>query len=227
MTVTLPPVPNVLKFQAHWTIGADVNAATIWHWLYTGAAPDAADCLTLATEFDGYLADFAEPLMDSENVLTGVTCTDLASTSGAQAEFEGTDTGTRSGGLLPAGVALLVNYQIARRYRGGKPRSYLPFGVSSDLASQSLWSGSFTGAVRAGYLTFQTAIDAVVAGSTDLSKQVNVSYFEGFTNEPYGSPTKYRRVPTLRSGGPLVDPVTGVAVNVRPSSQRRRNLHSQ
>jgi hypothetical protein len=157
------------------------------------------------------------------SVMTGTQVTDLASTSGAFGVDTTNVNGTEAGSALPAGTAYLINFKIARKYRGGKPRCYLPLGVAADLATRANWLSTNITNTTTHFTAFIAGFVGQVAGTTTISGHVNVSYYSGFTNVAYGSPTKYRRVPTLRAT-PLVDAITSYAVQPSPASQRRRNL---
>lgn len=219
----LPPVANCLKVLLKYGYGADIDVLNILHFEYTGSAPTATDCAALAgdvsTAWSGHLAAF----MSNSQLLESVDVRDLASSSGADGQSATTHSGSRAGGNLAPGTAVLVNHHIARRYRGGKPRSYLPFFVTTDLQAAGLWSGTSTAALLTAWEAFIAAIVGASSGSTTVSVHCNVSYYQGFTNVPYGSPQKYRRVPTVR-GTPVVDAITAYTINPAPASQRRRNL---
>ncbi len=114
---------------------------------------------------------------------------------------------------------------IARRYRGGKPRIYTPYLTQSDLANRSQWATASTTALTTAWLAFITAIKTHALGSATVTGQVNVGYFSGYTLGPAG-PGGYRtKIPTPL-GTPHVDVITGTTTNLKPASQRRRNLHS-
>jgi hypothetical protein len=113
-----------------------------------------------------------------------------------------------------------VEYGIARRYRGGKPRSYFPFGVAGDYATDATWSGSLVTAVNSGVTAFYAAIAALSIGAMGTLAHVNLSYYKGFTNvtNPSG---RERAVPTYRSSA-LLDTVTGYSAKTVMGSQKRR-----
>lgn len=220
----LPPVPNCIRSDLLWGIGSDVNALTRLHWTYSGSAPAAADCIYFATQIDSVAAAQFASLLHPANEVRGCIVRDLSSTSGKEGDYFAATPGTRSGGALSAGTAFLLDLQIGRRYRGGKPRAYLPFGTSTDLLSPSAWQSSFVTGVTSAWNTFVSTCGSLTHGSTTLTGLCSVSYYQGFTNVPYGNPTKYRRVPTVRPGGPVVDAIIGTSASTKPSSQRRRNL---
>jgi hypothetical protein len=115
----------------------------------------------------------------------------------------------------------LVNYLINRRYRGGRPRGYWPLGSQSDWANNQGWGSSFLSAAGGGLGAFVTGIVGLSAGSTTLLDHVNISYYNGFTNVSYGTPTKYRRVPTPRTV-PVIDSISSIVLSSKFGSVRRR-----
>lgn len=205
-------------------VGADQNAINRFHCSYTGGAPTAANCLALATSISGAWATNLASMFTSASDLLAVSVLDLASNTGAGAEYVHSVSGSRSGGPLPPGVAVILNGHIARRYRGGKPRSYGPYFTDSDYTGTGSWVGASVNAMSTAFNAFVAGVIGLTSGSTVISGFVNVSYYSGFTNVAYGSPVKYRRVPTPR-GTPLQDAITSWTVNGIPGSQRRRNLH--
>jgi hypothetical protein len=177
-------------------------------------------CTSIGTAWNTDLASWATPQV----TLTEVLITDLTSPTAAQAAVAVSHAGTRTGTNLAAGTAVLLGFPIARRYRGGKPRIYLPFFSSNDLASDNSWvTASVTGLVTA-FGTFVGAIYTAVNVWGGGPQQVNVSYYEGFTvYNPDPGVIRAKNIPTKRAV-PLVDVVTSIVGNPRPASQRRRNL---
>lgn len=218
----LPPVPGVLRVQLTWGTGNSKVNLTNLHFAYTAGPPTAANCATMAASVVSAAATNLTSLMASAASMGEATVTDLATTSGHQGTGGSPFSGSRSGADTAASTCLVMQYDIARRYRGGKPKSFLPLGTATDITTARQWVSSFTSAALTGWNNFITAVVAAGAGCT-ITNQVNVSYFSGFTNVPYGSPTKYRRVPTLRSGGPVTDAIISTVASPIPGSQRRRN----
>lgn len=219
----LPDVPNVLRLVIHYIVGGDTQAIDRVYVGYTGSAPSDANCATIAgdvsTAFNAHLA----ALMFTGSELTSVVVTDLTTPSSGQGEDTTVHAGTRSGGVLPANAAVLQNSQINRRYRGGKPRTYWPFGTDTDLSSAQVWSGSAITAFEAGLNAFWTAIAAISVGGCTLGDQVNVSYYKGFTAVVNPITGRTRDVPNVRSSA-VVDTIQALSVNAHVASQRRRTL---
>lgn len=215
----LPDVPNVLKAQLQWSVSGDIDIATGLFFSYSGTAPNNANALSLAaTIYAAYAANNA--LWDGDTSITGVKVTDLSSSSGGVGEHAA----STAGGLtepLSGATCLLVNYQIARRYRGGRPRSYLPWGDATKLGNRQTWDASFITAATSAITDSNASIIGASAGGTTITNHVNVSYYEGFTLVTSPTTGRGRNVPNLRSS-PLVDTVSGFACSTRVANQRRR-----
>lgn len=216
----LPPVPNCLRVDFNYTVGLDPNSMSRLHFTYTGPAPSGADCIALAGSFRAAWNTNIKPLISVNNELIGVHVTDIASNTGASGSDATAVPGTRAGGNLQAATCALFNHTISRRYRGGKPRTYMPMGVTTDLVGAGNWQSTFQTAANSGWAAFITACKAASSGSTVISQFVNVSYYSGFTNKT-GPTGRSRAVSNVR-GTPLVDVINGSTLNVAPGVQRRR-----
>lgn len=219
---TPPVVADTLRINLQWADGSDNAALTRLYWGYSGSAPDAAGAAAIAEDI--YNAAHSEFLgvMWHGNSLTGVEVFDLASDTGVGGTYADTHGGTLTGGPLPAGTAVLINHHIARHYRGGKPRSYVPFGDDGMLQNPQTITAAFVASVQAAWSAFIASVKSVSEGGTVLSPgQQNVSFYKGYEYEQYGKPVKYRRVPLYRDTV-TPDPITGFTVSNIPASQRRR-----
>lgn len=187
---------------------------------YTGSAPTAANCATLASDIESQWASHLAGLINANWSLTEVDVLDIATDSGNFGTWTGTSAGTRAGNNLPAQCATNVEFDIPRRYRGGKPRMYLPPGITSDQADAAHYNGTFISAVNTGVGAFFTAIEALSIGSMGTLAHVNLSYYKGFTNITNSS-GRERAVPTYRATA-LHDVVQGYATKGVIGSQKRR-----
>jgi hypothetical protein len=217
----LPVVPNVVRAQLIWSTTGDSDVQCHFYFKYTGGPPNATDCTNFASDiFTAMAAEFAE----WSNAITLRECivTDLSSNTGGQ----GSDTGSAPGGKteqpLSLATSVVENFHISRRYRGGKPRVYLPWGVSSDLTDRRDWNGAFLTGVDSAITSFVAAVVGLNSGSTTISGQVNISYFDGFTVVTNPTTGRAKNVPKRRTT-PLVDDILSHTASSRPGSQRRRN----
>lgn len=219
----LPPVTGVIKCSVGMPVTVHPNLQTRFYIKYTGTAPTVAQLQTFAnsivTAFGTNLA-----ALTSVNI-TGVqvTCQDLSSSTGAVAISSTTSAGTRAGTEAPVQSAMGIRYNIARRYRGGKPKGFWPFGVQADQADVAHWSVAFANTCATNIGAFFTAILAAGWTGAGTLTQVNVSYFAGFTTV-IRTPFRARNVPNLRQGGPITDLVTSYTSVTTMYSQRRRRL---
>jgi len=218
----LPNVPGVLKYVMDFQTEGDLKSQVVHHFSYTGGPPSGANLVTMANSaIAAANSDFLSVMSDSV-LNNGCTITDLTSATANQGV--GTtagSAGTRGTALVSPGTAMVVSHTIARRYRGGHPRTYYPWGVAGDIQTSGVWASAFVTASATAFSSWLTAVLASGAGCT-LAQLVNVSYYAGFqvvTNPITG---RSRNVPRVRVS-PVVDTVTGSVGRSKIGSQRRRN----
>lgn len=187
---------------------------------YSGSAPSGANCATLASDISSAWGTNIAPLVSSNNGLSEVDVLDIATDTGLSGQWTGSVAGSRSGTALPVQTCVNVEFGIARRYRGGKPRWFQYAGVYGDEATGASWSSTFIGEVNSGVEAFFAAIAALSVGSMGTLTHVNLSYYKGFTNITNSS-GRERAVPTYRATA-LHDNITGYACKAIQGSQRRR-----
>lgn len=208
----LPDVPQVVAAVLKWDVGADLNAISKLHFHYTGSAPTASGFAGMATAIATAwnATGGMHSNVGSTTGLQAIEFTDLTSSTSAQGTASLGVGGTNAGALVGAGTAAVVSYHINRRYRGGKPRSYIPGQVGGFLATPQTWTSTYVTALLASWQAFIAAIQAAAPSGTTFDNQVNVSYFND----------KARRTT------PVVDVIHSMSVNPRVASQRRRNQQS-
>jgi len=222
----LPDVPGVLKVIFGVTLGEDVNAINRLHVSYTGTAPTDAVCVALATElYNIYAAEFCVYMRSSDS-LDYCEVTDLTSPTSGQGLYTHSTSGSLAGAILAANVAFVASLRIARRYRGGKPRTYLMVLDPSYMQDAQTWTDVAVGDIQASLDAFRADVLGFTSSGTVLQQLVNVSYYEGFVNATNPITGRVRAIPKLRAGGPQVDPATGWVAEKRIGSQRRRSLRS-
>lgn len=218
----LPSVPGVVRVSLKFTADASIDLGTHFYLSYTGGTPTASDCETIAGGAQGGFGGSWMPEAGSNLTLVQVACQDLSSSSGAIGFNNTTQNGGGAQTILTASAAAVVNHQIGRRYRGGKPRNYMP-GVQP---SQLNGSNELSTAAQAAFLSAWEAAIAhtldIGGGGVTLQNIVNVSYFEGFTAVLNPVTGRTRDVPKLRLGGPQVDVINSSTVAIKLGSQRRR-----
>lgn len=220
--MTAPPLPAspCLRVRLDYTNSDTFLAGSRFFLSYAGAAPTGGNCATIAadiaTAWGSHLAD----LVNGDWSLTEVDVLDIASDSGASSETTVAVVGTLTGSNLPSQCATNVEYDIARRYRGGKPRMFLPAPTQGQLADVGHYTTGFVGDVNSGVAAFFAEIEALSVGAVGVLAHVNLSYYKGFTNI-INSSGRERAVPTYRSAA-LVDTVNGYSCKALIGSQKRR-----
>lgn len=187
---------------------------------YGGSAPTAGNCTTIAGDIATAWSAHLAGLMPMEWSLTEVDVLDITSLTGSSGQWTGTEAGTDSGTAYPSQIATNVEFDIARRYRGGKPRLFLPGGTQSNALDAGHWSSAFVTSVNTAVAAFFAAIEALTVGATAPLTHVNVSYYAGFTNITNSS-GRERAVPKYRTSA-LVENVNGYSCKALIGSQRRR-----
>lgn len=220
--VPLPTVANTIRVDFNWHLEGDVNAINRFFFTYSGTNPDASACDAIAGAFASAWGADLEALLCSTYSLNQVTVQDLNSSSGASGLNETATTGSRDGTPLPVGVCVVLNHAIPRRYRGGKPRSYLPFGVEGDQTNNQTWGSEFLTAVAVDWASFITAALAISEDGTSVTNHVNVSYYSGY-NAPTTLPSgRVKQGAKVRSAVPTPDVISVSTPSAVIGSQRRR-----
>jgi hypothetical protein len=222
MTPRPLPASPCLQVQLDYGQEDGFLAGSRFFLSYSGTAPSAANCATLAADIGSAWNSHLAGVVHTTWGLHGVDVLDIATDSGASGNDSTVYAGTSAGNTPPAQVAMNIQYEIARRYRGGKPKMYLPPPEFGDIADPAHWNSAIITSVNSSILAFFTAIEALSVGSLDTLNHVNLSYYSGFTNL-MNSSGRERAVPTYRSEA-KVDNVTGYVAKAEMSSQRRRRV---
>lgn len=221
----LPAVPSTLRISLEFETYGELRAGVRRFYSYTGTAPVNSTCSAIANDVNAAFSAHLASLMSTDFSLIAVTVEDLSSSSGGVAVVPFSTAGTRAGAPALVDACATVNFEIARRYRGGRPKIFLPFGVQSDVIdNQTQWATSFVDAVDTQWGAFDAAMLAIVESGTSLSENVNVSYYEGFTAVTNPITGRTRDVPKVRTGGPLIDTIVNHTCATYVGSQRRRRF---
>jgi hypothetical protein len=218
----LPPVPTTIRVTLKHTAGLDLDVVNRFYLQYTGTAPTNAMMNTFATSVSTAWAGNIESVCNPVVKLTEVDVVDLSSPTGAVGLDSSVKTGSRTGQINAGGVATLVNFHIARRYRGGKPRIYTPWLNASDLTDEQDWTGASLSSALTAWNAFMTAVKALTWTGATIANQVNVSYYTGFASVQNPVTLRWKNISTPRAA-PLVDVIVSASINPKPASQRRRN----
>lgn len=222
--MALPVVDGVLRKIDKFLFNETTVGIVRTFESYSGLPPTISELLALGTLLGtGFTADLA-PVMSPNVSYASSELTDLSSDTGAQVttDYTGLD-GTEAGGILPAAAAFMINGQISRRYRGGKQKSFVPFGTDADLLTDQTWETASADGFIDAWLTFQSIIPDNAWSGAGVVAQCNVSYYDGFTAVENPLTGRYRNVPKLRAT-PLVDILVGFDFSIEPRFIKRRGL---
>jgi hypothetical protein len=225
----MPPLPNppnpTLRCLLNWKIGADATSDTRLFFEYGGSAPSPGDCAAFCQDIMFAATGKFDPLMHPQVTLESVTVVDITTTSGHQGMGGTPLVGTRTGGQLAPATSALVRHAIGTRYRGGKPRSYMPFGTSTDIGTTGLWDSAFVTAVDSAWGSFIAAVIGNVEGGTTIGQYMVLSYYDG-VNPPVMLPSgRVKQSSKLRTV-PVQYDITGHTTSEVIASQRRRNRNA-
>lgn len=203
----LPDVPQVCKViisgQYH-----DAKWINIWYSHYSGGAPSSADIVNYLTSIGTNIAIAYGAEMSVDNEVTGMECIDLTSPTANSGSITLSTFGARTGDFTPASVALVASLEINRRYRGGHPRKYLPWGTAGTYATGSTtqWDSGFVADCQSHIDDILNDFSGVTEGATTWDGTVNVSY---------------RNAGAVRVTA-VVDPILSAIIRPRICTQRRR-----
>jgi hypothetical protein len=220
---SLPNVSKVVRVDHHFTLGSDNNAQVRAFFQYTGALSQA-DAQTWVNAMATAWVNRMLPNQTSNLTLVSTTLTDLSGPSAAQASSTTGGAGSAAGGVTPAGTALVMKRRIGRRFRGGHPRMYIPAISGGQLATAQTWVAAFLTTITTAYGNYISDVLNNVPVAAAPATEVQVSYFQGFTNKTFPS-GRTHPVPNIRAV-PVVDLVLSHSANGKIASQRRRNLQS-
>jgi hypothetical protein len=210
----------VLKCALKYNQADGSEAGSRFYLGYTGSAPSSATLDTVAGDIKTAFVTNLLGAINSTFTLVEIDLLDITTETGASGSWTGTEEGGDTTSPVAAQVATSVEFDIARRYRGGKPRMFLPPPGSSEVADPAHWTDGFVSGTNTNMAAFMTEIGAIsVGGLSDLT-HVSLSYYKGFTNLPNSS-GRERAVPTYRATA-LVDTVTGYSTKKMFGSQKRR-----
>lgn len=220
--MTAPPLPAspALRVRLICNQGSVGLQGSRFFVTYAGGPPSGDNCNTLASGIAAAWASELSPVISSDFALTEVDVLDIATDSGYSGQWSGLNTGGDGAPSLPIVASVNIEYGIARRYRGGKPRMFLPAPAASRMDGFVNLTTAYVDDVNAQVAAFFASVATLSAGSTSTLTHVNLSYYKGFTNIENSS-GRERAVPTYRDTA-LVDVVTGYFCKAELSTQRRR-----
>jgi len=183
----------------------NVVANNGFHVLYGADFLSGSTASAIAAAFYTAYANAFKSLFASGSVIDECDVQDLANTSGVVASFTGTTTGTNVSTPGPANVAACITWHIPTHYRGGHPRTYLPFVPNNVSTDGRSWASGHYAILSPAPGNFLTAVNAI-PGATGNIQLVSVHR------------TRHKAVLTP----PQTEVITRGSVDTRVDSQRRR-----
>ncbi len=219
----LPDVPAVIRIGFSGTLeGTTAPWFSRLFYHYGGTAPTVSDLDTLETAIVTAWNSHIKPLYHDLNFLTKVELVDLTSPTSATYEHAESIAGSLTGSPNPPAVAHVISYLISRRYRGGHPRGYWPFGEYEKISADTgKWDATWNATVLGDFGAFITALSGAGWSGAGSFLPCNVSYYEGFTNYTNPISGKAYNRPKLRTT-PVIDLVGSYDARQRLGTQRRR-----
>lgn len=217
------PVPTpsgVVRAIMGFAPSTDANVRSRFDMAYGGADPSPSDLVSYAALVSGAFGTHLAALLTSSDALEYVEAIDLQDPSTTAGVYSTAVAGTRSGTQVPLSVTACINFTPDRRYRGSKPKIFLPFGTDSDVNNPDTWTSTFKTATDSAWSAFIAELAGSTVGSMTLGGQVCVSYYSGTEANP-NPKGRLQRIPVPRTT-PLVQPITNHGLNLIFGAQRRR-----
>ena len=215
----LPIVPGVLRVRWQYQLGGTVNTGFHQFVRYGGSVPSLTQLNNMAASAHTHYAFYMPALFHPNAHLTGIQIQDLSDVTQPTGIWAGTEAGTRTGGPLPASTSMILAWKVQRRYRGGKPRAYIPAGTDTDLADAQHWTAAFLSAFQSAWESMWSLIYNDASWGSPFNF-CSVSYFAGHTwqADQHGN---YHYIPTRRTT-PLIDNSVASVYTSLLGTQRRR-----
>jgi hypothetical protein len=191
---------------------------------YTGGPPTLANLNALASAISTAWGAQQKTMLASAALLAEVQCLDLSVSPANKGQWVGSIGGTRgtpTGNQPTVDTCAIIELQIGRAYRGGKPKMFTPYGITTDFQPPDTWAGAFVTANDAAWTAFQSALAGITGVGVTLGSQCNVSYYQGHTPNPNPSVWSKKNVPARRAS-PVVDVVLAHATRQLIGVQSRR-----
>lgn len=201
----LLPVPQTAKVIVKGHLGS-VVANNVFHVDYAADFLGAVQAPLLAASFYAAYCTAFQGLFATGSVIDQCIVQDIASDTGATGEHDGTTGGTNLSPPGPANVAACITWHVATHYKGGHPRTYLPFVPNNQCTDGRTWTSSYQALLSAAAPAFLTAINGIGSGAGGPVTLVAV----------------HRAKHKVLLTPPTTEPITAGSVDARVDSMRRR-----
>jgi hypothetical protein len=204
--------PGLIQIRPRYSV-SDVSAHipenVLWFTAGSQTTPTIANLQAICNAFDPLWGAVWSVQGSSNNHYTGSVATDWSSNTGLQYNSVGVFTpvaGANGAACQSAQVAILISYQIGVRYKGGHPRTYLPYVATASTTGSS--GDEVTGPTQTGIVT---AMNAMISGMKGIAT------LNGLTQVIY----KHRTTPATATTYQFAT----FTVNNQTATQRRRLRH--
>ncbi|MBA0086836.1 MAG: hypothetical protein HRJ53_17785, partial [Acidobacteria bacterium Pan2503] len=153
MARTLPVVPGVIKVSLGWLNGGVQWGSNI-HFHYSSAPPDDATCAQCAGLVALEFGAAVMPNLSNDCAFNHVEVMDLSSKSGGVAINSPSTIGGHTEPTISDSACFMLNHKIKQRYRGGKPRTYLPGVVTIQCTDGKTLTSAAINAINTGWDLF-------------------------------------------------------------------------
>ena len=204
--IPFTPIPGVVKLQmkGHYQGQPWTNIFHLLSPIIVGF--DNTQMAALATAMGTHYGALLQPGKNPGDIFEECVATDLSSGTGGIGVAGFSVSGSTAGAVMPANLAHCVSWAIGRRYRGGKPRTYIGGVTGGDIADSRSFTLASTTSLENNANGFRIAVNADVTPPGAPYNLVCVHYLK---NHALLTP-------------PLVDLITDCTVDLRVCAQSRR-----
>lgn len=215
----LPPAANILRIALSGVKSLQ-PWANILHAAWSGTTPTVSNLTAIAGDIQTLWDAHMRPVQTVDTALHQVKLTDLTTDTGAQVEAPCDIPGSNGEDPLPSSIAVLIDYPVALRYRGGHPRTYLVAGGDGDLepgaGDWNTWNPTFLASLGGRWQAFTDGISAISEGGTNVDHLKLVRYI----HKPHGGVPAYL-IPPEQFDLPSFTTSSTVASQRRRTGRRR------
>ena len=222
MAAPLPTPSGAVKCRLGWTFPGGAFFGGSFIMGYTGTGLTSAQLAAVAGDVAAQYATDMVSLFAAGYVLTSVTCSDLQNPATVEGSVAVSTPGTRAGTTMTDGICVALAFLPNRKYRGARPKIYLPAGVQADLLTGQHWQSTLTSAVETQWNAFTADIVTHTPAGVTLGTQKYVNY-DGppYTVVSNANKTRSHSVPT-KVNPPGVYDILSVVAGPKVASQRKR-----
>lgn len=195
--------------------------AVVWHWAFDGqtGAWSSQSMAQLCNAISAQWGTYAAPLCATTVVLQQVSGVDIGVTAPVAFTNTTVHAGTSGAAQIEnSAICTLINMHINARYRGGHPRTYLPWGVPTNQTNESTWNAGYLANAAGAMANIVNQVRASLSPVNGAQvSQVCVRYNYTVTDDPIHK--KYVRQRSTLNGVFVVQNYSSVPTY---GTQRRR-----